>query len=135
MICFLFSASVWTFVGGLTAFEDDYDRDGISNGLENFFGTDPSAFTAGVVAGTKTGNTFTFTHPQNTTPASDLTASYRWSKDLASFLANGATDGAGTTVTFTTQANTPSSGITTVTATVTGTATSKLFVRVNVTQP
>jgi hypothetical protein len=114
---------------------DDPDGDGTDNGVENFFGTNPGTFTQGLLVGIKSGNTFTFTHPQNATQASDLTASYRWSKDLASFLASGATDGAGTTVAFTTQANTPSPGITTVTATVTGTATNKLFVRVNVTQP
>jgi hypothetical protein len=114
---------------------DDPDGDGIDNGVENFFGTHPGTFTRGLAAGIKNGNSFTFTHPQNATPASDLTASYTWSKDLASFLANGATDGAGTKVDFTTQADTPSPGITTVTATVTGAATSKLFVRVNVTQP
>ncbi len=114
---------------------DDPDGDGSDNGVENFFGTNPGTFTQGLLVGIKSGNTFTFTHPQNATPASDLTASYRWSKDLASFLANGATDGALTKVDFTTQANFPSPGITTVTATVTGTATSNLFVRVNVTQP
>jgi methionine-rich copper-binding protein CopC len=114
---------------------DDPDGDGTGNGVENFFGTNPGTLSQGLLVGIKSGNTFTFTHPQNATPASDLTASYRWSKDLASFLASGATDGAGTTVSFTTQADTPSSGITTVTATVTGTATSNLFVRVNVTQP
>jgi len=37
-------------------------------------------------------------HPQNATPASDVTAAYRWSKDLATFNASGATDGDGTTV-------------------------------------
>jgi hypothetical protein len=114
---------------------DDADGDGNDNGVENFFGTNPGTFSQGLLSGIKSGNTFTFTHPQNATPASDLTASYNWSKDLASFLASGATDGAGTTVAFTTQADTPTAGITTVTATVTGTATSKLFVRVNVTQP
>jgi hypothetical protein len=114
---------------------DDPDGDGIGNGVENFFGTNPGTFTQGLAAGIRSGNTFTFTHPQNATPANDLTASYQRSKDLASFLASGATDGAGTKVTFTTQANTPSPGFTTVTATVTGTATSKLFARVNVTQP
>ena len=116
-------------------FADDPDGDGIDNGVENFFGTNPGTFTQGLLVGAKSGNTFTFTHPQNATPGSDLTANYRWSKDFATFLANGATDGAGTTVDFTTQADTPSPGITKVTATVTGTATSKLFVRVNVTQP
>ena len=114
---------------------DDPDGDGIVNGVENFFGTNPGTFTQGLAAGIRSGNTFTFTHPQNASPVSDLTASYSWSNDLASFLVNGATDGAATKVDFTTQPNTPSPGITTVTATVTGTATSKLFVRVNVTQP
>ena len=114
---------------------EDLDGDGSDNGVENFFGTNPGTFTQGLLAGIKSGNTFTFTHPKNTTPAGDLTASYSWSKDLATFLANGATDGAGTKIDFTTQADTPSPGFTTVTATVTGTAASNLFVRVNVTQP
>jgi fibronectin-binding autotransporter adhesin len=114
---------------------DDPDGDGIDNGVENFFGTNPGVFSSGLVAVSASGGTFTFTHPQNAAPASDLAAAYTWSKDLATFLANGATDGAGSTVSFTTQANTPSQGITTVTATVTGTATSKLFVRVVVTGP
>jgi len=114
---------------------DDPDGDGIDNGVENFFGTNPGTFSQGLSAVSASGGTFTFTHPQNATPASDLTAAYTWSKDLATFLANGATDGAGSTVSFTTLANTPSPGITTVTATVTGTATDKLFVRVVVTGP
>jgi methionine-rich copper-binding protein CopC len=112
---------------------DDPDGDGIDNGVENFFGTNPGTFTRGLIAGSKSGNTFTFTHPQNASPAADLTASYRWSTDLATFNLGGATSG-GTTVNFTTQANTPSPGFTRVTATVTGTAASKLFLRVNVTQ-
>ena len=113
---------------------DDPDGDGNPNGVENFFGTNPNVPSGGLVAGAVSGNTFTFTHPQNATPASDLTASYQWSKDLASFLAGGAADGSGTTVTFTTQTNSPSPGFTTVTVTVTGTTTPKLFVRVGVTQ-
>jgi hypothetical protein len=113
---------------------DDPDGDGNPNGVENFFGTNPGVPSGGLGAGAVNGNTFTFTHPQNATPASDLTAGYQWSKDLASFLAGGATDGAGTTVAFTTQTNTPSPGFTRVTAKATGTATPKLFIRVAVTQ-
>jgi hypothetical protein len=115
-------------------FGDDPDGDRNPNGVENFFGTNPNIPGGGLVADSVSGNTFTFTHPQNATPASDLTASYQWSKDLASFLGSGAADSAGTTVTFTTQADTPSPGFTKVTATVTGTATQKLFIRVGVTQ-
>jgi hypothetical protein len=112
----------------------DPDGDGVKNGIENFFGTNPTSFSGGVVEGAVTSNTFTFTHPQNSTPASDLTAAYRWSKDLTAFSASGATDGAGTTVTFTRQLNTPVNGTTTVTATVTGTATTRVFVQVKVTR-
>jgi methionine-rich copper-binding protein CopC len=113
---------------------DDPDGDGIDNGVENFFGTNPGVPSGGLVAGVVSGNTFTFTHPQNATPASDLTAAYTWSKDLATFLANGATDSGGTKVDCTTQPNTPAPGMTTVTATVTGTETDRLFVIVQVTE-
>ena len=108
-------------------FGDDPDGDGLANGVENFFGTHPGTFTQGLVAGIKNGNTFTFTHPQNASPASDLTISYRWSTDLATFHNDGATSG-GTTVSFVPQPNTPVADTTTVTATATGTAVSSLFV-------
>ena len=113
---------------------DDPDGDGTDNGVENFFGTHPGTFTQGLAAGIRSGNTFTFTHPQNASPATDLTASYRWSTDLATFHLGGATSG-GTTVNFTTEANTPSPGFTRVTATATGTLPDRLFVDVKVTGP
>ena len=84
-----------------------------------------------MVAGASSGNTFTFTHPQNATPATGVTGTYRWSKDLVTFRNGGQTDGDGTTVNFNAVTN---AGITTVTATIAGTAATRLFVDVNVTQ-
>jgi hypothetical protein len=110
-------------VGLLTGFNDDPDADGIDNGLENLFGTDPSISNQGITQVAKSGNTVTFQHPANATPASDVTAAYVWSTDLATFHADGATVG-DTTVSFTT--NTVAN-VTTVTATITGTVPAKLF--------
>jgi hypothetical protein len=111
--------------------DDDPDNDGIDNGVENYFGTDPGESTPGVVAGPKNGNSFTFTHPVGDTPADDLEAGYRWSKNLSTFTRD-AVAFEGTTVTFT--PGTPSGGFVTVTATVTGTPLEKLFVDVEVTR-
>ena len=119
-------------VGGLTAIDDDPDGDGTDSGVENFFGTAPDAFSQGLVAGSVSGNQFTFSHPVNDSPADDLTATYRWSKDLVTFTPGGGTHD-GTTVTIT--PGTPSGGFVTVTAEVTGTPVSTLFVDVEVTQP
>lgn len=121
-------------VGGLTGFADDYDGDNIPNGLENYFGTDPSLASTGVVTGTvATGasTTFTFSHPLSTDPASNITVAYIWSKNLTSFHDNGATDD-GTTVTVV--QGTPSNGRVTATVTVTGNATDRLFVKVQATE-
>jgi hypothetical protein len=82
----------------------------------------------------RSGNSFTFTHPQNASPATDLTASYRWSTDLSTFHHGGGTSG-GTTVTFTSEVNTPTPGFTRVIATAAGTIPARLFVDVRVTSP
>jgi hypothetical protein len=121
-------------LNGLTGFNDDADFDGLDNGLENFLGTAPNEFSAGVTAGTLSGNTFTFTHPQNATPASDVSAPvYTWSTDLVNWHASDASSG-GITVNLAPDTDNPVAGTTTVTATVTGTVPAKLFVTLGVSQ-
>jgi hypothetical protein len=62
-----------------------------------------------------------------------LTASYQWSKDMHTFHDDLASDAAqAPRVGFTIQANTPVPGTTTVTATVTGTPSERLFLRTKV---
>jgi hypothetical protein len=121
-------------LGGETGLGDDSDGDGLPNGIENFFGTAPDAFSEGLVFDPTNGPALIFTHPQNATPADDLTAAYRWSTDLITFHPGGVFDGDGTRVDFSPQPNTPASGITTVTATLTGTPTDQLFVIIEVAQ-
>ena len=116
-------------LGGLTSVGDDPDGDGQDNGVENFFGTNPGEFSAGLVASSASGGTtFTFTHPAGTL-ADDLTATYRWSLDLESFYDDGVSDGT-YTVSF---SPVTAGGITTVTATVSG-PVGALYVNVKVTQ-
>jgi uncharacterized repeat protein (TIGR02543 family) len=125
-------------VGAKTGIDDDPDGDGNTNGEENYFGTDPSDRSSrGLEAGTFTPGaetTFTFTHPHNNNTASDLTATYIWSKDpgAVTWNASDVTDGDGTTVTF--DPPSVSDGMATVTARVSGTLPDKLFFDVHVTQ-
>lgn len=120
-------------VGMLTGFDDDADKDGLTNGEESFFGTDPSVANAGVTSVGMSGGNFTFEHPQSASVPSDVTAAYRWSLDLANWHADGATD-SGTTVDFSASPDTPSAGTTTVTASVSGAVPSSLFTNIEVTQ-
>jgi hypothetical protein len=112
----------------------DPDGDGIDNGVENYFGTDPGNFSPGLVAGERNGSQFTFTHPVSANPASGLTHHYRWSTDLVNFHDDGAPDGAGTTtVTFSNPV--PAGEVVAVTASFTGSVIpGRIFVRVEVTQ-
>jgi hypothetical protein len=119
-------------VGAHDGFEHDPDGDGNANGIENYFGSDPSVFSAGIGEVHVTGNTVTFRHPLNANPAVDINAAYLWSDDLLSFHADGADNGSGTTVSFV--QGPPSGGMVEVTATISGPIPAKLFIAIKVTQ-
>jgi uncharacterized sulfatase len=110
----------------------DLDGDGLSNGVEAWFGTDPRAFTAGLVNLGTNGITTTFTHPRNPQAPGDLTGYYEWSPNMVDWHAGDGTDGpiGGPTVTI--------SPVTTgTTTTVTATASEpleRIFLRAGVTQ-
>ncbi|MEM9446000.1 MAG: sulfatase-like hydrolase/transferase, partial [Verrucomicrobiota bacterium] len=122
-------------VGLFTGINDDPDGDGYNNGLENYFGTDPSVSSGRIVCCTMVdSDTFSFTHPESTNPASNINLVYSWSKDLQTFYSSGLAESGGTLVTIHAEKNTPSPGITTVTANSSGTLTSRLFVRLEIEQ-
>jgi hypothetical protein len=120
-------------VGSLNGFDDDADGDGIPNGLENVFGTNPSSPNAGITNISRSGSALSFQHPQNASMAADVSAVSLWSTDLAQWHESGATSG-GVTVNFTSAPNTPSAGITTETGAISGTVPAKLFVRMKALQ-
>lgn len=119
-------------VGAESGFDDDPDGDGLTNGEENYFGTDPTSSSQGVVNARKVGDTLVFEHPRNLNPAGDVGGDYVWSTDLVSWNADGDTVG-GTTVDFSASQNDPAPGTTTVTATISDTVPERIFVALEVT--
>jgi hypothetical protein len=108
-----------------TGFTTDTDGDGIPNGVENVLGSNPNAFNQGLTELSSTANSVTFKHTLNSTVASDVTYSYRWSTDLTEWKADGETNTGGTTATIV--ASPPVLGVVTVTITITGGPSAKLF--------
>jgi hypothetical protein len=122
-------------VGGLTGPNDDFDNDGLDNMVENILGSDPSVANTGLSTVSGTANSVTFRHNRADSPATDLTATYEWSADLATWYPSGA--GGGLTVTIGAPVvinNGSPNDIVEVTATVTSGSTTQLFVRLKVSQ-
>ena len=115
-------------VGTKTGFDEDADGDGISNGVEAFFGTDPSVANGGLSVLSINGAIATFSHPQADPPLGDVTGSYQWSPDLVNWYAGDGVDGPAGGPTVTIPAVAPVGGIATVTATASE-PLAKLFVR------
>ena len=116
--------------GANAAFNADPDGDGIPNGLESFLGTLPGSSSSAMSNIAKTTNGISMSHSTNSDLASDITASYQWSSDLTTWNASGDTVN-GTTVTITTDDSVE--GSTTATATVEGTDSDAVFIKVLVT--
>jgi hypothetical protein len=112
-----------------TSFGGDDDGDNLGNGIEAFFGTDPSVSNAGLTQVSNSGEVTTFTHPYAEPQLSDVTGSYEWSLDLVTWYPDTTTTVGDTTVTI--AASAPASGTVTVTADTAGSAVTpvKFFVR------
>jgi autotransporter-associated beta strand protein len=116
-----------------TGFATDSDNDGVSNGLENVFGTDPNAFSAGLANISATGSSATYTHTLNPNIASDVSYAYEWSTDLVEWKTSGGTNTSGTTATITPSA--PLANVVTVTTNITAGPATGIFTRIKATQP
>jgi hypothetical protein len=81
-------------------FDLDPDNDGLANGLEAWLGTHPGEFNVGLTGLTTDATTFTFTHPQNENPPSDLSGFYEWSPNLIDWFTSGSGPAGGPVVTF-----------------------------------
>ena len=122
-------------VGAETGANGDFDRDGLSNSVENILGSNPSVFNTGINTVSGTSSSVVFRHNRSTTPAADLTPSYEWSTNLTNWYPAGTF--AGLTVSITPVTITPGgpTDLVQVTATVTSGTATKLFTRLKVTQP
>jgi len=116
-----------------TGFNTDSDGDGVSNGAENVFGTNPNVFTAGLSNVSSTASSATYSHTLNPTIASDVSYTYEWSTDLVEWKASGQSNTGGTTATIT--PSTPVSGVVTVTTAISSGPAAKLFTRIKVGKP
>ena len=124
-------------VGSFTGINDDFDQDGLPNGIENILGTAPNTTSTGLKMVSTTGTTLVFQHTLSNTPASDLVATYEWSTDLTTWHASAAS-AAGVTVTIAgtilIDNTAPANDLVQISATVTGGTTKNLFVRLKASQ-
>lgn len=124
---------------GATGFAQDADKDGVMNGVEAYFGTDPSSATPGLTQISQSGGVFKFRHTKSNQLPSDVVGNYQWSTDMINWHASGQSNAGGVTTTISpvtlTDNVSPALDAIEVTATVTAGTTAKLFVRVSASIP
>lgn len=86
-------------VGARMGLEDDPDKDGLTNGIEAWLGTDPGQANQFVTSLSSTDTTVVLVHPRNASSPVDLTGSYEWSPNLSDWYASGTGPAGGMTVT------------------------------------
>lgn len=116
-----------------TGFTTDSDNDGVPNRIENVLGSNPNTSSEGLTQVSATATSVTFKHTLNPTIASDVSYSYQWSTDLTEWKATGQTNTGGPTATITPTG--PVGGVVTVTMSITGGPSTRLFGRLVATQP
>lgn len=108
----------------------DPDGDGLPNGVEAWFGSNPAQSNPGLSNPSKSFNHTTFTHPQTANPLAGLSGDYEWSPNLIEWYQGGSGPAGGPTVTF---SSVTTNGITTLTATASA-PMAKQFLHVKVSQ-
>jgi len=125
-------------VGQFIGFNDDFDGDGVPNGIEYFLGTPPDVASAGLTEVSASPSTMVFHHSRTKAPASDVSASYEWSVNLVDWNPSGSTHD-GTTVTFSSVTvgdnDSAANDVVRVTATQTGTPAARFFARLKADVP
>jgi hypothetical protein len=123
-------------LGALNGFGDDFDGDGLANGLENFLGTAPDQPNPGLTQISRSPDSLIFRHTRSNTPADGLVASYEWSANLSDWNASATLSG-GISITLTPtliiDRAAPENDLIEVSATPSGDLPEKLFVRLKTT--
>ena len=120
-------------------FDQDPDKDGKTNAMEQFLGTSPNVADRpedlNLVLVPTQGNSrrFKATHFEGEDLTSDVSAVYQWSSDLAGYHNEGAVHDS-TSVSFTKQLDTPVKGMTTVILDINGKVPANLFLRMRIFQ-
>ncbi len=125
-------------VGPLSSIGDDFDGDGIPNAVEKVLGSDPTLANEGLTLISAGKGVLKYRHEMSTTLAPDLMLSYQWSTNLVEWRTSGQSNTAGTSATIETvtvsYGTAPANNVREVTVTLSGTPSSKLFMRMVVTQ-